>query len=380
MSHLFNRVRSRPVAWLGAPLLALIAVTVVLVVPTLGSARSLAAPVNTTEPQISGSAVRGETLTATTGTWSNDPASYAFQWRRCPANGGQGNALNCTVIANATTNGHLLRNADVGFTIRVRVTATNSDGSMAAASNPTAIVTTPSAPKNISLPTITGTPQEGKTLVGDRGTWSGNPTGYNDFWVRCAKDGGSCSNISGANNKAGYLLKTVDVGNTIRFKVQARNAYGSTFASSVPTSVIASATAPPPPSATGCPAGSGPIQIADLKSPARLLIDAQQANPSVVSGGTQQLIVRYHVSACGGRSVQGALVYATALPYNQFSVPPERATDQTGFAQLDFQVRSAFPLSPKQGLLTIFARARKSGEDVLGGISSRRLFSLRVSL
>ena len=54
------------------------------------------------------------------------------------------------------------------------------------------------APKNTSPPTITGTAQEGQTLVGDRGQWSGNPTDYNDFWVRCDKDGGSCANISGA--------------------------------------------------------------------------------------------------------------------------------------------------------------------------------------
>ena len=236
------------------------------------------------------------------------------------------------------------------------------------------------APVNTSPPTIIGTPQQGKTLVGHRGEWTGAPTDYNDFWVRCDETGGSCSNISGANNRAGYVLKLVDVGNTIRFKVQAKNADGSTVESSVPTAVIVAATAPPPPpAATGCPTGSGPIQVTDLKAPARLLIDGQQANPSAVSRDTQQLTIRYHVSACGGRSVQGALVYATAIPYNQFSIPAEQATDQTGSAQLDFQVRSAFPLSPKQGLLAIFVRARKSGEDLLGGISTRRLFSLRVS-
>ena len=165
------------------------------------------------------------------------------------------------------------------------------------------------APKNTSPPTITGTPQEGQTLSGNRGNWSGNPSDYNDFWMRCDRNGGSCSNISGANDRRAYLLKSVDVGNTIRFKVEAKNAGGNTFASSVPTAVITAAAKPPPPPppapATGCPSGNGAVNVANIGSPARLLIDQQQSSPSVVNRGTQQLIVRYHVSACGGRSVQG---------------------------------------------------------------------------
>ena len=237
------------------------------------------------------------------------------------------------------------------------------------------------APKNTSPPTITGIQQEGHSLVGHRGTWSENPTDYNDFWMRCAKDGASCANISGANNKNGYLLKPIDVGNTIRFKVEARNQDGSTFARSLPTVVIAAAVAPPPPPpATGCPTGTGPVQVADLKSPARLLIDSQQSSPSVVHRGAQTIIVRYHVSACGGRSVQGALVYVTATPYNQLSIPGEQATGPDGYAELSFRTLSGFPVSQKQQLLAMFVRARKSGEDLLGGISTRRLFSIPVSL
>ncbi len=236
------------------------------------------------------------------------------------------------------------------------------------------------APVNTSPPTITGTAQEGHTLAGDKGTWSGKPTDYNYFWTRCNKGGNACSNISGANG-ATYTLTSADVDNTIRFKVEAKNADGSTFASSEQTAVITAATKPPPPApATGCPAGSGPVKVTDVSPPARLLIDQQHSDPSVVTGSTNQLIVRYHVSACGGRSVQGALVYATAVPFNQLSIPAEQTTGGDGWAQLDFRMLAGFPVSSNQQLIAIFTRARKSGENLLAGISTRRLFSVQVNL
>jgi hypothetical protein len=235
-------------------------------------------------------------------------------------------------------------------------------------------------PRNTSPPTVAGTPQKGETLTGRKGAWSNSPTDYNYFWTRCGKNGGSCANISGAHG-ASYLLTSADVGNTLRFKVQATNADGSSFAASVPTAVIAAATAPLPPApATGCPSGTGLVQVTDVSPPARLLIDQQQSSPTVVPRGASQLIVRYHVSACGGRSVQGSLVYATATPFNQLSIPPESTTDSGGWAEVDFRMLAGFPVSSKQQLIAIFVRARKSGEDLLGGISTRRLFSVQVNL
>ena len=157
------------------------------------------------------------------------------------------------------------------------------------------------APVSTSPPTIKGTAQVGKTLAGDRGEWTKPVTDYNDFWVRCAANGGSCALISGETDRKAYLLKPVDVGKTIRFRVQARNNDGSTFANSVPTAVVTAGAQPPPPPATGgCPAGSGPIQVADLASPARLLIGSQRSDPTAITPATQRINVRYHVSACGG--------------------------------------------------------------------------------
>jgi hypothetical protein len=253
--------------------------------------------------------------------------------------------------------------------------ATTTTGSTTTAGTTTAA----SKPDNTQPPTISGTPEEGQKLVGHRGTWTGKPTDYNDRWVRCDKNGASCANISGATNRNGYVLTSADVGNTIRFKVEAKNAGGSTFASSAPTAVIKVASSTPPPASNGCPSKkSGSNAVSSISPPARLLIDQTEINPSNVTYSTNSITLRFHVSACGG-SVAGALVYATAVPYNQFSIPNEQTTDANGWATLQMSRLGGYPASSKQQLLVMFARARKPGEPLLSGISTRRLVSFHVT-
>jgi hypothetical protein len=232
-------------------------------------------------------------------------------------------------------------------------------------------------PRNTTPPTISGTPAEGSTLTAADGEWAGTtPLQFSYSWRRCDENGGSCSAISGATQKT-YTVKAVDNGNTLRVRVTARNNDGSSTATSVPTAVIRAAPKPEP---TGCPSGSGMIQAQQLAAPARLLISGQALNPPVVGGSTTGLTARFRVSACGGRPVQGALVYVTAVPYNQFSVPSEQETDTDGWATLSLQRLDGFPAASRQQLLVMFVRARKANENVLGGVSTRRLVSFRVNL
>jgi hypothetical protein len=235
-------------------------------------------------------------------------------------------------------------------------------------------------PVNTERPSISGTPQLGQRLTGDRGDWSNNPTAFAYAWARCATNGGSCAAISGARSTS-YLLTSADVGNTIRFWVSARNANGATGASSPPTAVITAAPPAIPPRGSGCPSGSGnPDQVGGISPPARLLVDSLQSDPAVVTSGTQTLTIRFHVTSTCGGPVQGALVYATATPYNQFAIPPETPTGADGWASLTFQRLQGFPVSRHQQLIALFVRARKPGENLLLGISTRRLVSIRVNL
>src|SRR5687767_8859104 len=106
----------------GAALVSLIALT------GIGSAAS-APPVNTGQPTISGDARVGSTLTASEGQWSGSPTSFAYQWVRCPASGGNPDGSDCAVIGGATTQAYVVSSADAGSRLRVRVTASNADGS-----------------------------------------------------------------------------------------------------------------------------------------------------------------------------------------------------------------------------------------------------------
>lgn len=202
-------------------------------------AASAAAPVNTTPPSISGTPTVGQTLTTSDGSWSNNPTSFAYQWLRC--NGG-GN--NCAEVANGAQKTYTLVGTDAGHTMRVRVTATNADGSSSAQSAQTAQVAAASssaAPKNTGLPTISGTARAGQQLTADPGAWSGSPTSFTYQWQRCDADVAVCSNILGATAKT-YGIQTGDVGYRLRVRVTALNTKGSNTATSTLTAIVAPAT------------------------------------------------------------------------------------------------------------------------------------------
>lgn len=237
---------------------------------------------------------------------------------------------------------------------------------------------TATAPSEKNPPTISGTPQVGSTLTADHGDWNGTqPISYRYQWLRCDATGGSCAGISGATARL-YDVKSQDVGHTLRVRVTATNKDGSATDSSAPTAVVTPKA--PTPAPTGCPAGTGTIQISQLTPPANLAIDNFSSSPSVLGRHVGTLTIRVHVSACGGRPVQGALVYAAAVPFNQFTVAPEVQTGSDGWATINEPQLRGYPVSRVQQLLAVFLRARKSGEPQGQGVSTSRLVSFKVNL
>ena len=368
-SRVVKRLTTRRAAVAAVAALAVIAV----LVPT-GSAREQTVPANTAPPTISGIPSLGQTLTAAPGTWTGDPApTFSYQWVRCPASGGAADGSDCAVIGGASTTAYVVASGDVGSRLRVRVTGSNSDGNVTVASNATEVVSGQAGPPNTAPPTIVGSAVVGQTLTANPGTWTGTGITFAYAWQRCDANGGACTPIATATQST-YTLVAADSGRTIRVNVTATNTTGSNTVQSAQTAVVTAATG-----TTGCPPGTGVIDVDRLAPPIRLQFGRQQITPNPVRRDTRTIRVSFQVVACNGRPVEGALVYATPTPYQQFSAT-EQPTGSDGAAILTMSRLRFFPASNQQQLLVVFVRARKAGEDLLGGISTRRLVSFRVNL
>jgi len=242
-----------------------------------------APPVNRSAPLVTGAAQVGQTLSATTGSWSGtQPISYSYQWLRCDPLGEA-----CAPIPGATADtyapvsGSPFQGGDAGATLRVAVTASNAAGAAVATSAATEAVTDP--PVNASPPSITGTAQQGQTLTADPGEWSSSsqPVDYAYQWRRCDTGGGSCADIAG-QTRATYDLVSADVGATIRVAVTASSSAGASTAASAQTAVV-----------TGPPANGSPPTIAGTATQGQVLA----ADPGVWSG-TQPLTFTYQWRRC----------------------------------------------------------------------------------
>ena len=128
------------------------------------------APTVTTAPSISGTATEGQSLTATSGTWTGEPTSYVYQWQDCNVLG-----EGCLNVSGATGSSYALAASDVGSTVRVVVSASNAGGSTSAPSTVTATVAAdpPPPPPPPPPPTASFTYSPTAPVTGQAVTFNG---------------------------------------------------------------------------------------------------------------------------------------------------------------------------------------------------------------
>lgn len=187
-------------------------------------------PTPTTPPSVSGTERDGEDLTGNDGTW---PLLVGTQhiWLRCSSAG-----TGCSQVSTSSI--YTLSPADVGRTLKFRVRGTDAlTGAFREVDAVTGVIDAIS-PTNTAAPSFTGTPRDGETLLGSRGTWTGTPTiAFTYQWRRCTP---ACSNIAGATS-INYTLGPADIGHKVLLRVTAtrtENAADTATADSAQSGVI----------------------------------------------------------------------------------------------------------------------------------------------
>ena len=216
-------------------------------------------------PTITGTAQVGQTLTAgTTAIMDADgltTPSYTYQWIRVATDNSETN------IASATASTYTLVAADLGTTVKVRVSFTDdASNDETLTSNVSVIIARPANTAATGKPGITGTAQVGQTLTATVGTSADVDGLPNPFltdvntsfqWIRVATDNTE-TNIASATAST-YTLVDADLGTTIKVKVGFADYYDydETLTSDATAAVAASTNTP----ATGAPTITGTAQV-----------------------------------------------------------------------------------------------------------------------
>ncbi len=187
------------------------------------------APYNTALPAITGTIKIGSTLTVTTGTWSNTPTAYSYQWQK------SSDGISWVNLSGEIASTYSPTFDVANLQIRVSVGAGNT---VETATVTTATVSGFLPPQATAIPAITGTPTVGQTLTSSTGTWPGTTDNYVYQWQRSSDSGVTWTNIASATAST-YVLVAADAGYRIRSQVSLTTNAGSSSAYSLPTVGIA---------------------------------------------------------------------------------------------------------------------------------------------
>jgi hypothetical protein len=189
-------------------------------------------PANTASPALSGSAVIGQVLSTTDGTWSDNGQTITgttYKWQR---NTGSG----WVDIASATSSSYTLTSSDVGATVRSVVSKTNSAGTSTANSTATTSIL-PLVPGDPSLTGVTaGNEQLSVAFSAPASNGGGVITGYHysldggTNWVTNANISSGPFTISGLLNGTMYTIALRAV-NAAGFGISSGTLTGTPFSS-----------------------------------------------------------------------------------------------------------------------------------------------------
>ena len=352
---------------------ALAAVGGALALPSAASTAAAAAPRNTGEPAISGRAEQGRRLSSSRGSWSGtSPISYAYRWLRCGADGGRPDGSDCIAVTGATSAGYTLVADDVGFRMRVRVTATNADGSQTVASNPTETVVGP--PTLVSQPLVVGSLVNGSVVRADPGTWTGRqPISFTFRWLRCNSAGGDC--VATGSTARTYRLISADLGHRIRFEVTARNAVGSGTTLSGESGIVSE---PLPAGAVRLPTGEVSIPATSIPANQRLVAAEVRFSPTVITSRKQTITVRIRARDTRGYVVRDAFVFIRSTP-KVTTGGDRRLTATDGWLTYELVPEIDFPTKARTAV-QFFVKVYRNGDPPLGGVYGSRLVQVPVRL
>ncbi|MGR3378675.1 calcium-binding protein [Salipiger abyssi] len=159
----------------------------------------------TGSPVISGTAAQGQTLGVNTSSIADADGlgGFSYQWLR------DGSA-----IQGATGATYTLVTADIGATIRVRVSYTDGIGTAESLTSASTATVANSNDAPTGRPAVTGTATQGQTLTADTSAIA-DEDGLGSFSYQWLRDGAAISGATGAS----YTLAQADVGRSLSVRV-----------------------------------------------------------------------------------------------------------------------------------------------------------------
>ena len=190
------------------------------------SAVAKASLTSTPVPTITGTPTVDKVLTAVPGTWGPAPVTLAYQWYR-----------GTTVVTGATAATYKVQAADVGQTLKVKVTGSKSGYNTVAKESTVTAAVAKASLTAAPVPTISDTtPTVDQALTATPGVWAPAPVTLAYQWYR------GTTAIAGAT-KATYKVQSADLGQALKVKATgSKPGYTTVSKTSAATSVAAKAT------------------------------------------------------------------------------------------------------------------------------------------